>query len=366
MTPTRLFHVFSTFAVGGPQTRTVQMMNRWGAEFSHTVFAMDGRYDARKLIAPTTPVAFGESNERGLAYVRGVINRVRAEKPGVVLTYNWGAIEVALGTRLFGGRPVVHLEDGFGADEAAGLKTRRVLARRAILGGIHATLVPSRTLLDIALHQYKLPPAKVRFIPNGIDVDKFRNEPDLTWRQSLGISPETLLFGFVGLLRPEKNLEFLIRAYAAADLPGSKLVLVGSGGCREELERLTAELNLGDRVLFAGHAAEPARCLAAFDVFVMSSSTEQMPMALLEAMACGLPAVCTAVGDTGELLGSAEPPTVIPKTDAAGYAQALRTIAADPELRRRLGAANRARCLERYTLERMANEHASLYREAAG
>jgi glycosyltransferase involved in cell wall biosynthesis len=340
------------------------MMNHWGAGFSHTVFAMDGRYDARKLIAPHVPVNFGESPLRGWPYVRHVVRAIRADRPDVVLTYNWGAVEVTLGARLLSASPVIHLEDGFGADEASGLKLRRVLMRRAVLRGVHATLVPSRTLLDIALHQYKLPPAKVRLIPNGIDTGKFRRERDLAWRQSMGIHPDTLLFGFVGLLRPEKNLELLIRAYAAANLPASRLVLVGDGRCRQDLERLTSDLNLRERVLFAGHMPDPVRCLVAFDVFVMSSSTEQMPMALLEAMACGLPAVCTLVGDTGDLLDSRVPPAAVPPGDLSGYAEALCQMAGDAELRCRLGEANRQRCLERYTLERMASEHANLYHEA--
>jgi glycosyltransferase involved in cell wall biosynthesis len=109
---------------------------------------------------------------------------------------------------------------------------------------------------------------------------------------------------------------------------------------------------------------DPAPCLAAFDVFALSSASEQMPLALLEAMASGLPAVCTDVGDCREMLGGGGAPAVVPPGDEAAYAAALAALAARAELRAALGAANRARCVERYPADRMVRAYASLYDEA--
>ena len=108
----------------------------------------------------------------------------------------------------------------------------------------------------------------------------------------------------MGRLAPEKNLGLLLRAVAASGIAGVRVVLAGGGTCRAEWEALAADLGLGSRVIFPGFLADPASCYGAFDLFAMSSDTEQMPLALLEAMAAGLPAICTDVGDSAEILGS--------------------------------------------------------------
>src|SRR5204863_2495984 len=102
------------------------------------------------------------------------------------------------------------------ADEASSLKWRRVLARRVLLNRIHMTIVPSQTLLDVAARRFRLRPDKVTLIPNGVDVAKFRPRREFEWRRACGIPDQAIVFGAVGWLRPEKNLQLLIRAFAAA------------------------------------------------------------------------------------------------------------------------------------------------------
>ena len=117
-------------------------------------------------------------------------------------------------------------------------------------------------------------------------------------RQQWGIDDETVVYGFAGGLRGEKNLHLLLKAFGEAALPdNSHLALVGDGPDRAELEQLAARLGIGPRVSFRGHASDMSQVMPAFDVFVMSSRTEQTPNALLEAMACGLPVIATDVGD---------------------------------------------------------------------
>jgi glycosyltransferase involved in cell wall biosynthesis len=248
---------------------------------------------------------------------------------------------------------------GFGPDEAITLKSRRVLARRLALKRIFKTLVVSKTLLDIALNRYRLPREKVTLIRNGVDTRRFSPCRDIELRQVLGAADDTLLCGYVGYLRPEKRLDFLIRAFAEAQIPNARLVLVGEGCCRSELESLSRALGVGDRVVFTGYEAGTARYYAAFDLFLMSSVTEQMPMSLLEAMASGLPALCTNVGDTAEMLESQKAPTVVPSGSFPEYVTSLRILAAAPELRASLGAGNRRRCELSYSQDRMAREFAA-------
>jgi glycosyltransferase involved in cell wall biosynthesis len=130
------------------------------------------------------------------------------------------------------------------------------------------------------------------------------------------------------------------------------------------LEQMAREEGIGEHVVFSGRVPDPAKCLAAFDVFVLSSCTEQTSNALLEAMACGLPAISTDVGDSSEMLGNIGPPVIVPAGDLQAYSNALAVLASSPELRERLGVANRHRCLEHYRLERMVLEYEALYEAA--
>jgi glycosyltransferase involved in cell wall biosynthesis len=360
--PPHLLHVFSTFAVGGPQVRTAAIINALGDEFRHTILPIDGRREAlAKISVPVTCVAPPPSRH---PLVRPLQLRriLQAQRPKLVLTYNWGAIEAVLAARTLS-IPVIHAEDGFGPDEAGRLRARRVWARRLLLRGV-PVIVPSRTLEQIALADYRLSRARVQYIPNGIDLERFHAGRAPSVRASLGASGEEIVFGAIGGLRPEKNLAFLLRAFREAAIPNSRLVLVGEGSCRRDLESLAVQLGIESKVRFAGATEETAEHYRAFDIFVMSSLTEQMPLALLEAMASGLPAICADAGDTAVLLGSAEPPEVVRRGDLAGYVQALRTLAQDQGLRRRLGQKNRERCEAEYGLQNMVRRYRALYLEA--
>ena len=267
----------------------------WGPAFSHHIISLDGGRNALSALDTNVDVTFSEApvNSGGWSRVLFFRGLVTALRPAAVLTYNWGTIEATSGARIASICPVIHNECGFGPDEANVLLRRRVWARRAILNAIFRTVVTSKTLLSIALTQYKLAPGKVQLIGTGVDVNRFHPHRDRFGRENLGATEDDVLFGYVGGLRPEKNLDLLLYSFHASQLPNSKLLLVGEGPCRPELENLVRKLDLQGKVIFAGHHADPAPVLGMLDAFVMSSLTEQVSNAQLEAMASGLPVICT-------------------------------------------------------------------------
>ncbi len=359
----RILHIFPSFVPGGSQSRFVALANSFGAEFSHTVCALDNRFEAasrlnRDVVYTAMP---GPSYKETLRVARLFYKRVRELRPDLVITYNWGAIDGLLGCLCAQVCPIIHIEDGFGPDEVNALKRRRALARRVLLNRIQQTIVPSETLLQIAKQRFGIQEVKLRYIANGVDIDQFIPGRLLERRQELGLDPLQTLFGFLGQLRPEKNLSLLLGAFAEANLPNASLLLLGEGASEGALKELVRNLGIKERVIFQGLVQDPVRYLQSLDVFVMSSATEQMPMSLLEAMACALPAVCTEVGDTAEMLGAEASSFVIPPGHVSGFAGALRTLANDENLRRRLGAENRTRCVERYSLNRMVSQHRETY-----
>ena len=360
-----LLHVFPGFGPAGTQLRMVSILNALGKSFRHRIIALDGNVGAAQAFAPDIEVslesapAAASSGHRTFAFR----NLVKERLPAAVVTYNWGAIEVTLGARFAACCPVIHNECGFGVEESGTLIRRRVWTRRILLNTIFRTVVTSETMFAIARHQYKITARKVQFIRTGVDVTRYRPQQHRAPRETLGLKPGALLFGYLGGLRAEKNLGMLVRAFHSASIPGATLVLAGDGPCRQELMGLVAKLDLGDKVIFAGHQTDSASYLAMLDVFVMSSDTEQVSNALLEAMASGLPVVCTDVGDSRALLGEAANFLAAPRDEQA-YVQLLRKLSTDAGLRARLGSANRIRAVTCYPMNRMIAEYGKLFEDA--
>ncbi len=370
-----LLHVFATFAAGGPQVRTARLIAGLGERYRHSIVALDGCTDARELLPAQADARVLPAPRRAgsLATVRALRGLFSAERPDLVLSYNWGAIDAVLASRLGGRRPLLHHEDGFRPDEVGRYKLRRVWTRRLALRGASGVVVPSENLRRIALELWRLPPALVHHVPNGIqqaDFPAHDGNPEL--RAELGIPLEAFVIGSVGHLREEKNFPRLVRALAAMRVPGAHLVLLGAGPAREAIERAIRDHGLEARVHLVGHQVRPQAHYRAMDAFALSSDTEQMPVALLEAMAAGLPAVATDVGDVRRMLPEEGHAELVP-LDTAGVAGAaaelagrLDRLARDPARRAALGAANARRVAERYSFPGMLAAYEALYRAALG
>ncbi|HET6185321.1 MAG TPA: glycosyltransferase [Acetobacteraceae bacterium] len=351
--PRTVLSVFATFAVGGPQARFAALANRFGGRYRHVIVAMDGRTDARERLSPRLDVSFPEIAIRPGSLFGNLLpfrRTLKSLRPDLLLTHNWGSLEWAI-ANLPGLARHIHFEDGFGPEERDRQLPRRVHTRRLVLRR-STVVLPSRTLLAIAGDIWRLPPRVLHYVPNGIDLARFD-----------GIRPERLsappVVGTVAALRPEKNLARLLRAYAASDVPGS-LVIVGDGTERPVLQALARELGIAARTVFTGHVADPAALIAGFDLFALSSDTEQMPISVLEAMAARLPLAATDVGDVRTMLAPENRAFVVPRDDAA-LAAALRSLVAGPELCARIGAANRARAEQEFDQERMFAVYAALF-----
>jgi glycosyltransferase involved in cell wall biosynthesis len=267
--------------------------------------------------------------------------------------------------RLYGGPPLVHHEDGFNEDEAERLDPKRNFYRRLGLPAAFRLVVPSERLEKIALREWRQPSERMERIANGIPVARYRAGPQADIPGLVRAEGE-IVIGTAAGLRAVKNLPRLVRALAAMTAKNARLVIVGEG---PESERIAAEarrLGVADRLVLSGFLADPARWIGRFDIFALSSDSEQFPISLIEAMAAGLPAVSTDVGDVAAMLSADNRPLVVAREDEAGFAAALDSLAARADLRKAIGRANREKAAAEYDEERMIGSYAALYGAAIG
>jgi glycosyltransferase involved in cell wall biosynthesis len=354
--------VFSTFAVGGPQVRFAALARGLGEQFEHVVVSLDGACGAGRLVPPGVRLRRPpQVPTRGLGRFRSARAALREERPDLLVTYNWGAIEWALADRFRPVCPHLHAVDGFGPEEAGRQLRRRLWLRRLALSGATTVVVPSQTLRKLAIDSWRLDPGKVHHVPNGVDAGALEAQacsPLAVRRQ-----PDERVFGTLCGLRPEKNLARLLKI--AALLPNDppwRLAIGGDGAGRAALEAQARALGLSERVDFLGFVASPGALLGALDLFVLTSDTEQMPLSVLEAMALGLPVLATDVGDLRAMLPEQSRATCLfAPADQAGFAGRLAALLAAPAERARLGALNRVKAAE-YRLDTMIARYDRLFR----
>jgi L-malate glycosyltransferase len=199
-----------------------------------------------------------------------------------------------------------------------------------------------------------------------LPVERFARSPEPGAIPGLEPQPGEIVVGTVAGLRAVKNLPRLVRALAAMRNRLVRLVIVGEG---PESERIAAEARrtgVAARLLMPGYLADPARWIGHFDIFALSSDSEQFPISLVEAMAAGLPAVATAVGDVPAMVSDDNRPLIVEPGDEAAFGAALDSLADQPRLRRAIGAANREKALAEYDEKKMISAYARLYGEAIG
>jgi L-malate glycosyltransferase len=246
----------------------------------------------------------------------------------------------------------LHIEAGFSQAEADTQLPRRVRFRRWALARRHLVAVPSLRLEHLACNVWGLPRERVMYVPNGVDAGRFSSldrdvAPGFTRR------PGELVVGTVAPLRPEKNVGRLLRVFArVAPSLAARLLVAGDGIGRQPLERLAAELGITERVVFTGWVA-PEAVLGSLDVFALSSDTEQMPNALLEAMAASRPVAAVDVGDVKSIVCEDNREFIVPRDDGPAFAAAITRLLRDPDKRRALGEKNRVRLVSEYSQERM-------------
>ena len=229
-------------------------------------------------------------------------------------------------------------------------------------------VAPTSAILDALVAEENVLRERCRTIPNGVDTQRFRAAGAARRQQlrnALGCSGDDCVIGCVASFTPVKQHALLIEAFARLlhVQPHARLLLVGDGPLRGVLQAQIGALGIGARVQLLGARADVEHILPALDVFVLASSSEGMSNAILEAQACALPVVATAVGGNPDLVKPQVNGLLVPPRAAHDLAAALNVLAAQAPRRAAMGDAARRLVLKRYSLDAMTSGYVDLYRE---
>jgi sugar transferase (PEP-CTERM/EpsH1 system associated) len=308
--------------------------------------------------------------EKGPGLRLGTIRRLRSLfreiRPDIVHTHQIGALFYAgLAARGAGVPLVVHTEHG---KHYASRRRTRWLGWFAGLYAAQFFCVSEDIAAEVRACRV-VPDRKLSVVPNGINTDRFRDRSGAqSLRRSLGIPLEAPVLGSLGRLTEVKRQDLLLDAFSQVRrrVPDAHLLLVGDGPLMGDLRRHSCRLGLEEVIHFAGYQPEPARYLAAMDVFALSSRSEGMPLVVLEAWASSVPVVATAVGGLPDLIDPGRTGELVPPGDPTALAEAVARLLEDPQLRSELGEGGYRKVTAHYEVRHMARTYEGHYLRLLG
>ena len=365
-------HVLHRFDTGGLENGVVNLINRMPAEcFRHAVIALTEITEFSRRIErkDVQLIALNKPPGQGLWMFPRMRSLLRDLQPAIVHTRNLGALEMAA-PAAWAGVPVrIHGEHGWDINDPDGRSRKFRLTRRLYRPAVHHYIALSRHLERYLVDHIGVAPQRVAQLYNGVDAERF--QPRGAERRPIAgspfASPELWLVGTVGRLSPIKDQVMLARAFvrALALAPEARqrlrLVIVGDGPLRAEVEQVLVDAGVGDLAWFAGDRKDVPEVMRGLDAFALPSIAEGISNTILEAMATALPVVATEVGGNTELLADGVTGRLVPARDADTMARVLVEDFREPGVARERGRRARLEVERRFTLDGMVTAYTDLY-----
>jgi len=364
----RIIHVLDHFDVGGLQNGVVSLLNGLDPDlFEQRVCGITRVGGSRERV--TQPGVAYYDMKKGPGHDPRMPLRLAhlfwRERPHIVHTRNWGAMDGIFGARLAGVPAVVHSEHGRDQFNMRGEGRKRVWLRRLMFRLSDRVFTVSDELRSFFHRQTGYPLGRLGVLPNGVDLDRFvgREDDGAALRRELGLAEGAFVAGTVGRLDPVKDQMTLLRAAAALRARGRQVnvLVAGDGPRRAELADFVRAEGLIPQVRLLGHRADTERLLAAVDVFVLPSLSEGMSNTILEAMAAARPVVATRVGGNPQLIKDGCSGLLFAPGDVQALADRLERLQDQPGDREALGLAARRRAEAEFSLPRMIGRYTDLY-----
>ena len=362
--PLRIMHIIPSLdSSGGMENILVKgLLHSDAQKYRHTVCCVieEGGLANRLRKAGIDVFVSSKRNRWDLSYPFRLASMLRKYQVDVVHTYSGVYRDGCLAARLARVPVNVHSDHGrFYPNQRRARWTHRFMT-----GFRDEVVCVSEDLRAFLIQDVGIPAEKVSVIYNGVEANAHRalSSPDVL-KRNLGLAEDCLTVGIVGRLVPVKNHRVLLEAIPSvlAAVPKVRLLVVGDGPLRQDLEALAEDLKISDRVLFLGHRSDVPELLCIMDVVALSSLHEGNSIALLEAMEAGRPVVATAVGGNPELVVDGVTGLLVPPGEPEPLARAIVELLKDGPRRRAMGIAGRARVEKHFSIDAMVRSYESLY-----
>lgn len=371
--PPLIVHVVYRLAVGGLENGVVNLINRLPAQsWRHAVVSLtdvDADFAARITRGNVSCIALHKAPGHAVRLYPRLLALLRELKPAIVHTRNLAALEAALPAWIAGVPARLHGEHGRDIGDLDGSSVRYQRVRRLFRPFVTRYIALSPDLERYLRERIGVPAARIDQIYNGVDASRFC--PAADGRAAIDGCPFQgagyWLVGTVGRMEAVKDQTNLARAFVAAinTVPEARarlrLVLVGDGKLKGEVEAILESAGMRDLAWFAGERADVVPLLQGLDCFVLPSLAEGVSNTVLEAMACALPIVATRVGANADLVEENVTGRTVPAGDSAALAREIGAYFAAPGLAREHGQAARRRVERRFSLERMVDDYDRVY-----
>lgn len=360
----RIAFLVHTYGFGGLENMVTNLVNHLDPKrFESSIISFSPLKPVNNRVDPNHVRVFslnkmGGNNPILIYKICQLLRKIDAQ---IVQTHNWGtALEGILGAKLARIPVIIHAERGTIED-----KKRNIIFQRFLWA------LAKQVLSVSAAHRKKVtditgfPQGQIKAIVNGVDTELFFPKPEVKneVRVSLGLKKGHICIGTVGSLRSVKNQILLINACKTilSGFSHVEVLIVGEGPLKNQLTQKVSTLGFSKRIHFLGTRTNIPEILNALDIFVLPSLSEGMPNAVLEAMACGVPVIATAVGGVPEIIEKPEDGIVINSQDERALIDALTYLLENKEDRLEMGMRGRLRVLKHFSLKKMVGVYETLY-----
>jgi sugar transferase (PEP-CTERM/EpsH1 system associated) len=371
--PPLIVHVVYRFAIGGLENGVVNLINRLPAQsWRHAVVSLtdfDPAFAARVSSSTVRCIALHKAPGHAVRLYPRLVALLRELRPAIVHTRNLAALEATLPAWIAGVPARLHGEHGRDVGDLDGSSLRYQRVRRLFRPFVTRYIALSPDLESYLRERIGVPATRIDQVYNGVDTARFFPAPG--GRAAIPACPfqgaDYWLIGTVGRMEAVKDQTNLARAFATAVAANPeararlRLVLVGDGKLKREIEAILESAGVRELAWFAGERTDVVPILQGLDCFVLPSLAEGVSNTILEAMACGLPVVATRVGANAELVEQNLTGRTVPAADSDALAREIGAYFGAPGLARQHGQAARRRVERRFSLERMVEDYDRVY-----
>ncbi len=353
--PVRILYIIGQLSTGGAELQLIQLATHVDrARFTPIVCALSEcvPHASELQAAGIQVITLPRKMDPDLTRLWRLPRLVRRCQPHLIHSYLFVANAWARLVGRFLGLPVVISERNTLIQKPRGQR----IVDRALAGWASLMIANSQAGARLAIARHEIAPDKVVTIHNGIALERFARTRDrVEVRRELGLGPADPVVGIVARLSQQKDHATLMRAMAHVieEMPSARLLCVGDGPLRSELQELAADLGLGHATIFAGTRSDVPDLLAAMDVVVLSSRWEGLPNTLMEAMAASRPVVATQVGGIPELVCDGETGLLVPPANLCALAGAILRLLGNAGAAHLMGLRGRMRVERDFRLDKM-------------